>query len=194
MHQSEAKQIAFNAGIVVKVSRHLDRDNEKFLAIAIDLVAITFRCSQGKREAKVCSSLLKTISKGNVQLQFLRCGGTAAAVRIMNTCNYEKLLYTTARLLKLLSGCSENKAALVTNGGMQALARHLTHESVRLINNCLLALRNLSDMAGQCPGMQQLLHQCHRLLGSGHAQLVGACTGIILNLTAGNSEHKVYLA
>lgn len=47
----------------------------------------------------------------------------------------------------VLSVCSSNKPAIVESGGMQALAMHLTHQSTRLVQNCLWTLRNLSDAA-----------------------------------------------
>lgn len=35
-------------------------------------------------------------------------------------------------------------------GGMQSLAMHLSHQSQRLVQNCLWTLRNLSDAATKC--------------------------------------------
>lgn len=91
----------------------------------------------------------------------------------MRTFTYEKLLWTTSRVLKVLSVCSSNKPAIVEAGkffgfyrqlcfissvmrrlmlcvcagGMQALGLHLTDPSQRLVQNCLWTLRNLSDAA-----------------------------------------------
>lgn len=110
------------------------------------------------------------------QLIILASGGPQALVNIMRTYTYEKLLWTTSRVLKVLSVCSSNKPAIVeagTNlparinyvcvhvchvsvsssvslcfsGGMQALGLHLTDPSQRLVQNCLWTLRNLSDAA-----------------------------------------------
>jgi hypothetical protein len=71
--------------------------------------------------------------------------GPVELVRIMKTYNYEKLLWTTSRVLKVLSVCSSNKPAIVEAHGMQALAMHLISPSQRLVQNCLWTLRNLSD-------------------------------------------------
>lgn len=98
----------------------------------------------------------------------------------MRTYSYEKLLWTTSRVLKVLSVCPSNKPAIVEAGmsaeqseklsagsaerlpssrttdgrnlcplagGMQALGKHLTGSSQRLMQNCLWTLRNLSDAA-----------------------------------------------
>lgn len=65
----------------------------------------------------------------------------------MRNYSYEKLLWTTSRVLKVLSVCPSNKPAIVEAGGMQALGKHLTSNSPRLVQNCLWTLRNLSDVA-----------------------------------------------
>lgn len=44
-------------------------------------------------------------------------GGPQELVRIMRTYTYEKLLWTTSRVLKVLSVCPSNKAAIVDAGG-----------------------------------------------------------------------------
>ena len=82
-----------------------------------------------------------------LQLIILASGGPGELVRIMRSYTYEKLLWTTSRVLKVLSVCSSNKPAIVEAGGMQALAMHLGHQSQRLVQNCLWTLRNLSDAA-----------------------------------------------
>jgi len=43
-------------------------------------------------------------------------GGPVELVRIMRTTTYEKLLWTTSRVLKVLSVCPSNKAAVVDAG------------------------------------------------------------------------------
>lgn len=108
-----------------------------------------------------------------LQLIILASGGPAELVRIMRSYTYEKLLWTTSRVLKVLSVCPSNKPDIVESGqsklltcqtpgvcqsdvlfcvscfpgGMQALAMHLGHQSQRLVQNCLWTLRNLSDAA-----------------------------------------------
>jgi len=50
------------------------------------------------------------------QLIILASGGPQALVNIMRTFTYEKLLWTTSRVLKVLSVCSSNKPAIVEAG------------------------------------------------------------------------------
>lgn len=52
----------------------------------------------------------------SLQKRVLQLGGTARLVEIMKTSDYEKLLYHTARLLKVLSTCPDNKRAIVDSG------------------------------------------------------------------------------
>lgn len=51
-----------------------------------------------------------------MQLIILASGGPQALVNIMRTFTYEKLLWTTSRVLKVLSVCSSNKPAIVEAG------------------------------------------------------------------------------
>lgn len=51
-----------------------------------------------------------------LQLIILASGGPQALVNIMRTFTYEKLLWTTSRVLKVLSVCSSNKPAIVEAG------------------------------------------------------------------------------
>ena len=48
-------------------------------------------------------------------------GGPVELVRIMRTTTYEKLLWTTSRVLKVLSVCPSNKAAIVDAGRLTTL-------------------------------------------------------------------------
>lgn len=79
----------------------------------------------------------------------------------MNAYSYEKLLWTTSRVLKVLSVCQSNKPAIVEAGGMQGLAVHLNHQSGRLVQNCLWTLRNLSDAANRIVSSLFPLILCH---------------------------------
>ena len=51
-----------------------------------------------------------------LQLIILASGGPGELVRIMRSYTYEKLLWTTSRVLKVLSVCSSNKPAIVEAG------------------------------------------------------------------------------
>jgi hypothetical protein len=117
----------------------LQRNNVKFLAIVTDCLQIL---AYGNQEGK---------------LIILASGGPAELVRIMRTFNYEKLLWTTSRVLKVLSVCPSNKPAIIQSGGMQALATHLTNPNHKLVLNCMWTLRNLSDAATNQSNLQPLM-------------------------------------
>lgn len=51
-----------------------------------------------------------------MQLIILANRGPEALVHIMRTYSYEKLLWTTSRVLKVLSVCPSNKPAIVEAG------------------------------------------------------------------------------
>ena len=74
------------------------------------------------------------------QNRFCRCLNVWSGLKILETC-----------FLFMLLSCSvvicDNVCYVSDLGGMQALALHLGHPSVRLVQNCLWALRNLSDTA-----------------------------------------------
>lgn len=53
------------------------------------------------------------------QLIILASGGPAELVRIMAMNTYEKLLWTASRVLKVLSVCPSNKAAIVQAGNVE---------------------------------------------------------------------------
>lgn len=61
----------------------------------------------------VCLTLLRPLS---LQLIILANGGPQALVQIMRNYSYEKLLWTTSRVLKVLSVCPNNKPAIVEAG------------------------------------------------------------------------------
>lgn len=75
---------------------------------------------------------------------------------------------------------------------MQALAKHLGHQSQRLVQNCLWTLRNLSDAATKVvDGMEQLLQLLVQLLASNDINIVTCAAGILSNLTCNNQNNKV---
>ena len=129
LHQEGSKMAVRLAGGLQKMVALLQRNNVKFLAIVTDCLQIL---AYGNQESK----LIILASQGPMEL-----------VRILRSYTYEKLLWTTSRVLKVLSVCSSNKPAIVEAGGMQALAMHLGHQSHRLVQNCLWTCRNLSDAA-----------------------------------------------
>ena len=87
--------------------------------------------------------------------------------------------------------CSSNKTAIVDAGGMQALAKNLTHGSTRLVQNCLWTLRNLSDAGTKLDNMETLMSGLVGLLSSSDVNIVTCSAGILSNLTCNNMKNKV---
>ncbi|XP_075220342.1 armadillo isoform X2 [Lycorma delicatula] len=173
LHQEGSKMAVRLAGGLQKMVALLQRNNVKFLAIVTDCLQIL---AYGNQESK----LIILASQGPVEL-----------VRIMRSYDYEKLLWTTSRVLKVLSVCSSNKPAIVEAGGMQALAMHLGHPSQRLVQNCLWTLRNLSDAGTKVDGLEGLLQSLVQLLASTDVNVVTCAAGILSNLTCNNQRNKV---
>merc|ERR1712183_699476 len=148
LHQEGAKDAVRMAGGIQKMVGLLSKDNYKFLAIDTDCLQIL---AYGNQESK---------------LIILGSNGPQELVRIMRTYTYEKLLWTTSRVLKVLSVCASNKPAIVAAGGMQALGMHLLASSQRLMQNCLWSLRNLSDAGTKIENMDNLMSGLVALLNS----------------------------
>ncbi|KAA0202151.1 hypothetical protein HAZT_HAZT009802 [Hyalella azteca] len=173
LHQEGSKTAVRMAGGLQKMVALLQRNNVKFLAIVTDCLQIL---AYGNQESK----LIILASQGPQEL-----------VRIMRSYTYEKLLWTTSRVLKVLSVCSSNKPALVEAGGMQALAMHLNHQSHRLLQNCLWTLRNLSDAGTKVDNLDNLLQSLVQLLRSNDINVVTCAAGILSNLTCNNQRNKI---
>jgi len=173
LHQEGSKMAVRLAGGLQKMVALLQRNNVKFLAITTDCLQIL---AYGNQESK---------------LIILASGGPGELVRIMRSYTYEKLLWTTSRVLKVLSVCSSNKPAIVEAGGMQSLAMNLGHQSQRLVQNCLWTLRNLSDAATKCDNMEGLLQMLVQVLQSNDINIVTCAAGILSNLTCNNQNNKV---
>ncbi|KAK2178971.1 hypothetical protein NP493_521g01056 [Ridgeia piscesae] len=173
LHQEGSKMAVRLAGGLQKMVALLQRNNVKFLAITTDCLQIL---AYGNQESK---------------LIILASGGPGELVRIMRSYTYEKLLWTTSRVLKVLSVCSSNKPAIVEAGGMPALAMHLGHQSQRLVQNCLWTLRNLSDAATKAETIVGLLQMLVQLLVSNDINIVTCAAGILSNLTCNNQGNKV---
>lgn len=67
-------------------------------------------------QSKLCKTVLCSW-----QLIILANGGPEGLVFIMRNYNYEKLLWTTSRVLKVLSVCPSNKPAIVEAGTVKLL-------------------------------------------------------------------------
>ncbi|KAI1887123.1 hypothetical protein AGOR_G00202890 [Albula goreensis] len=172
LHQEGAKMAVRLADGLQRMVPLLKKSNPKFLAITTDCLQLL---SYGNQESK---------------LIILANGGPEGLVHIMRNSSYEKLLWTTSRVLKVLSVCPSNKPAIVEAGGMQALGKHLTGSSPRLTQNCLWTLRNLSDAATKQDGLDGLLQVLVSQLGSDDVNMLTCATGILSNLTCNNSRNK----
>ncbi|KAK7579643.1 hypothetical protein V9T40_000272 [Parthenolecanium corni] len=164
------------AGGLQKMVSLLRKDNVKFLTIVTDC--------------------LYSLAYGNEQnkLVILASNGPAELVRILRTYHYEKLLWTTSKVLKVLSACSSNKQAIVHAGGMQALATHLDYAKVaspRLVRTVLWTLRNLSDAATEIEGVEELLNAVVQFLNCGDEYIVTCAAGILCNMTCNNQRNKL---
>merc|ERR1719427_1705168 len=173
LHQQGAKDAVRMAGGIQKMVGLLSKDNYKFLAIDTDCLQIL---AYGNQESK---------------LIILGSNGPQELVRIMRTYTYEKLLWTTSRVLKVLSVCASNKPAIVAAGGMQALGMHLVGSSQRLMQNCLWSLRNLSDAGTKQENIENLLETLVRILQSNDINVVTCAAGILSNLTCNNMNNKI---
>ncbi|CAK9812313.1 Armadillo segment polarity protein [Anthophora plagiata] len=173
LHQDGSKTAVRLAGGLQKMVALLQRDNVKFLAIVTDCLQIL---AYGNQESK----LIILASQGPIEL-----------VRIMRSYDYEKLLWTTSRALKVLSVCLSNKPVIVEAGGMQALAMHLGNPSQRLVQNCLWTLRNLSDAGTKVDGLEGLLQSLVQVLSSTDVNVVTCAAGTLSNLTCNNQRNKV---
>merc|ERR1712088_107349 len=126
LHQEGSKMAVRLAGGIQKMVALLQRNNVKFLAIVTDCLQIL---AYGNQESK----LIILASQGPLEL-----------VRIMRSYDYEKLLWTTSRVLKVLSVCSSNKPAIVDAGGMQGLFGLLGSNDVNIVTCSAGILSNLT--------------------------------------------------
>uniref|UniRef100_G1KUH3 Uncharacterized protein n=1 Tax=Anolis carolinensis TaxID=28377 RepID=G1KUH3_ANOCA len=172
LYQEGAKMAVRLADGLQKMVPLLTKNNPKFLAITTDCLQLL---AYGNQESK---------------LIILANGGPQALVQIMRSYTYEKLLWTTSRVLKVLSVCPSNKPAIVEAGGMQALGKHLTSASPRLVQNCLWTLRNLSDVATKQEGLDGVLKILVNQLSSDDINVLTCATGTLSNLTCNNSKNK----
>lgn len=175
LHQDGAKSVIRQSGCLQKMTSLLRKNNVKFLTICTDCLQIL---AYGHQESK---------------LLILSSGGPMELVRILRCYQYEKLLWTTARVLKVLSVCTSNKPAIIAAGGMDALAKHLHNSSHRLVINSLWALRNLSDAATKLDNLHPLLHSLVQLLDCGDTNMVTCAAGILSNLTCNNHANKFFV-
>ncbi|KAG7251802.1 hypothetical protein CRUP_014877, partial [Coryphaenoides rupestris] len=197
-HHREGLLAIFKSGGIPALVKMLGSPVDSVLFYAITTLHNLLLHQEGAKMAvRLAGGLQKMVAllnKTNVKflaittdcLQILAYGNQES-----KTYTYEKLLWTTSRVLKVLSVCSSNKPAIVEAGGMQALGLHLTDPSQRLVQNCLWTLRNLSDAATKQEGMEGLLGTLVQLLGSDDINVVTCAAGILSNLTCNNYKNKM---
>lgn len=177
MYEETAKaQIRKCGGIQKMVVLLTTNQNAKFLALVLDsLQILAFNNSESK--------LIIAASNGPKEI-----------IRLMRSSNYQKLIWTCVRLMKVLSVCPTNKQVLVENGAMQVLSAHLQNPSNddRIIYNCLLTLRNLSDCAIREDNLDGLIKRLIDLLTANTDINASTCAaGILSNLTCNNEMNKI---
>uniref|UniRef100_A0A3P9IVG6 Catenin (cadherin-associated protein), beta 1 n=1 Tax=Oryzias latipes TaxID=8090 RepID=A0A3P9IVG6_ORYLA len=174
LHQEGAKMAVRLAGGLQKMVALLNKTNVKFLAITTDCLQIL---AYGNQESK---------------LIILASGGPQALVNIMRTYTYEKLLWTTSRVLKVLSVCSSNKPAIVEAGKLFA-GPELPLDSQELVR-CSEILKlscHILTLVALQEGMEGLLGTLVQLLGSDDINVVTCAAGILSNLTCNNYKNKM---
>jgi len=175
LYEDSSKALIRKCGGIQKMVVLLNHNNQKFLTILIDCLHIlAFNNSESK-------------------LIIAASGGPKELVRIMHNSNYEKLLWTTVRLIKVLSICSSNKPALIKSGALQILTEHVIKQSNnRILISCLLTLRNLSDCAIREENLDALIKRLIDLLNSSNDLNICVCAaGILSNLTCNNELNKI---
>lgn len=175
LHQEGARMTVRLNGGLQKMVNLLQRDYYKFLAVVADcLHMLTYGNQEGK-------------------LIVLASGGPSELIRILHSYSYEKLLYTTARVVKVLSACPSCKPALIQAGAMQVLALCLDHPSKRLTQECLWSLRNLSDTATKEINLEPLLQKLIQYLESADVNVLTCSAGTLSNLTCNNASNKSFI-
>ncbi|KPP63025.1 junction plakoglobin-like [Scleropages formosus] len=177
-HQREGLLAIFKSGGIPALVRMLSSPMEPVLFYAITTLHNLLLHQEGAKMA--------------VRL----ADGLQRMVPLLKKSNPKFLAITTDCLQLLSYGNQESKvgAELLVGGsagsGMQALGKHLSGSSQRLMQNCLWTLRNLSDAATKQDGLDGLLQVLVGLLGSDDVNMLTCATGILSNLTCNNSRNK----
>jgi hypothetical protein len=80
--------------------------------------------------------------------------GPQQLLRLLELTDYEKLLWTTSRLLCVLSVSPSIKLLMVSKNAIQIIEKQLYQPiSLRVQQSCLQTLRNLSDQATKMVGL-----------------------------------------
>ncbi|XP_063727841.1 armadillo segment polarity protein-like isoform X2 [Symsagittifera roscoffensis] len=176
LHQQGAKEKIIQAGGVVKISQLFKVNNAKFLALAADSLQMLAYGLEEVKEEIASTGVLEEL------------------IRIMSSAEYEKLLWTCSRLLKVLSVNGKAKVTLVQTSAMQILGGLLTQQPTpmnkSIVSNCLWTLRNLSDVASKNDNVDNLIQKLVTFLSSGDLSWATCSSGVLSNLTCNNSRNK----
>jgi len=176
VYEESAKGQIRKCGGIQKMCALLAHTNQKFIAKVVDcLKMLAFNSNESK--------LIISASRASADL-----------VRIMRVSNYEKLLWTCVRLMKVLSVCSSNKPALLDAGALQVLSAHVAQPiNERILVNSLLTLRNISDCATREDNLEALVRKLVDYLAAPNGDFnIGVCAaGILSNLTCNNDFNKM---
>jgi hypothetical protein len=130
LHIEQSKFEILRCGGCQKLVGLLNNSNPKFIALLTDCLHIL---AFNNEEVKI----IIESSHGPQQL-----------LKILKLTNYEKLLWTITRLLHVLSVSPSIKIIMVDNHAIEILEKQLNQSiNLRIQQNCLQILRNLSDQA-----------------------------------------------
>lgn len=154
----------------------LSSNNTRFLAVVINCLRLVSIYNQSAKD------------------QILEYGGPAHLLRILQTYDYEKLLWSTIRLLKVLSSCPKQKPIIIELGGTEILTKFLDHKSLRLVMNSLWTIRNLSDQVNaHKKDAEQIIQSLVCLLESSDKSRVLCAICILGNLTCNSKMNKMFV-
>ena len=91
----------------------------------------------------------------------------------------------------VLSCCPKSKRAMFEAGGMHVLGGHMSCDQPRIILNCMLTMRNMSDLASGIQDGENLCIQLVQKLSHPDLVIVSCAAGILANLTANNERLKL---
>ncbi|TGZ63429.1 hypothetical protein CRM22_006919 [Opisthorchis felineus] len=179
-----------------KCSPEYGQVNPKFLAILFDCLHILAYGHEATKRA------------------FLDGGGVRFLLSLLEDTNYEKLLWTGTRLMRVMSAWLPAKLSVLSEDkSLSFLIRCFVCGSLRVIANALWTLRNLSDVAVDKLELSVLMSVVgHLLLQLQHVGIIGppstsssagdsrdqlalsqCILGILGNLTCGNGAVKSHM-
>ena len=175
LFQDSAKIQVMNCGGIQKFVALLNSNsNLKLLTLVLDCLHIlSFSNSEGK-------------------LIIAASGGSKELVNLMQAKNYEKLVWTAIRLMKVLSICPTNKPLLIKSGALMVLTESLLKPiNDKILLNCLLTIRNLSDSVTKEDHIEGLIRKLIEMMNlNSDINVSICCAGILSNLTCNNDVNK----